>query len=83
MKRREFIKLIGGAAAWPLSVIVATGGSASAIAAKAATTTIPIVFLTPEDPVRLFSRDPRSSSDQTQNYAGPVRCCCRGEMAAP
>jgi len=36
-----------------VAVIVATGGLASPMAAKAATTTIPIVFVTPEDPVRL------------------------------
>jgi len=36
-----------------VSVIVATGGPASPMAAKAATTTIPIVFVTAEDPVRL------------------------------
>jgi putative tryptophan/tyrosine transport system substrate-binding protein len=34
-------------------VIVATGGSVPALAAKAGTTTIPIVFTVPEDPVRL------------------------------
>jgi putative ABC transport system substrate-binding protein len=35
------------------AVIVASGGRDSTLAAKAATTTIPIVFLTAEDPVRL------------------------------
>jgi putative ABC transport system substrate-binding protein len=36
-----------------VSVIAATGGSLPGLAAKAATNTIPIVFGTPEDPVRI------------------------------
>ena len=36
-----------------VAVIVATGGGVSALAAKAATTTIPIVFSTATDPVQL------------------------------
>jgi putative tryptophan/tyrosine transport system substrate-binding protein len=37
----------------PVSVIVASGGPDVVLAAKAVTSTIPIVFLTAEDPVRL------------------------------
>jgi putative tryptophan/tyrosine transport system substrate-binding protein len=37
----------------PVAVIVASGGPGVALRAKAATTTVPIVFLAAEDPVRL------------------------------
>ena len=37
----------------PVDVIVSSGGPAPTFAAKSATTTIPIVFIMPEDPVRL------------------------------
>jgi putative ABC transport system substrate-binding protein len=37
----------------PVAVIVTSGGTVSALAAKAATSTIPIVFFCDEDPVRL------------------------------
>ena len=36
-----------------VAVITTPGGSAPTFAAKAATTTVPIVFIVPEDPVRL------------------------------
>jgi putative ABC transport system substrate-binding protein len=45
--------LVAELARRPVAVIVASGGPGVALRAKAATTTIPIVFLAAEDPVRL------------------------------
>jgi ABC-type uncharacterized transport system substrate-binding protein len=45
--------LAAGLARRPVAVVVASGGPQVVFAAKTATTTIPIVFLTAEDPVRL------------------------------
>jgi putative ABC transport system substrate-binding protein len=48
-----------------VAVIVATGGSIPALAAKAATTTVPIVFTIPEDPVRSVASLARPGGNAT------------------
>src|SRR6267154_3466109 len=53
MRRREFVPLAAELVGRKVDVIVSTGGSPTALAAKNATSTIPIVFRSGADPVEL------------------------------
>jgi putative tryptophan/tyrosine transport system substrate-binding protein len=55
-----------------VSVIVATGGNTSALAAKAATTAIPIVFTMGDDPVRSAHRASSAVIQPDDGYGFPI-----------